>query len=322
MKKTLSGGERKRLNIGLDMIGSADVYLFDEPTSGLVSKDSEHVIEIIRAMAHNKIILVTIHQPTSKLFQMFHKAMLLDKGGRMVFFGTPTEMLRYFAEAEHQQQFGTELGGCPSCGTTRPEFIFDVLETPLRDISGDIIYEENTRGQLVAARRYSPEYWRDKYEAFRLIQDVKQVSLRRGPAPALAGRACEQERFFMRWRDEWTQFRTLMRRSFMSKLRNRAQPRHHDRRRAGAGAAHRHAAALFRERRIRFRLRLPHPDLHLPQPDRGDVPRPDEQRGRHHPRSRGSAARAQSRTSGCPITSSRSSSRSASSPCSSACSSS
>src|SRR5439155_1664162 len=99
VKKTLSGGERKRLNIGLDMIGSADVYLFDEPTSGLSSKDSEHVIEIIRGMAHNKIIVVTIHQPSSKIFQMFHKAILLDKGGRLVFFGTPTDMLRYLAEA-------------------------------------------------------------------------------------------------------------------------------------------------------------------------------------------------------------------------------
>ncbi len=87
VKKTLSGGERKRLNIGLDMIGSADVYLFDEPTSGLSSKDSEHVIEIIRGMAHNKIVIVTIHQPSSKIFQMFHKAILLDKGGRLVFFG-------------------------------------------------------------------------------------------------------------------------------------------------------------------------------------------------------------------------------------------
>ncbi|HEX4631007.1 MAG TPA: ATP-binding cassette domain-containing protein [Chthoniobacterales bacterium] len=222
VKKTLSGGERKRLNIGLDMIGSADVYLFDEPTSGLSSKDSEHVIEIIRALAHNKIIIVTIHQPSSKLFQMFHKAILFDKGGRLVFFGTPTDMLRYFAEAEHQHQFGADMGACPSCGTTRPEFIFDVLETPLRDISGDIIYEENTRGQLVAARRYSPEFWRDKYEAFRLIQDVKQVSLRRGPAPALPAAPSVKRRFFVRWRDEWTQLRTLMKRSFMSKLRNRA----------------------------------------------------------------------------------------------------
>lgn len=89
VKKYLSGGERKRLNIGLDMISSADVYLFDEPTSGLSSKDSEHVIEIIRGISHNKIVLVTIHTPTSKIFQMFSKAALLDKGGRLVFFGTP-----------------------------------------------------------------------------------------------------------------------------------------------------------------------------------------------------------------------------------------
>src|SRR5713101_2573690 len=223
IKKTLSGGERKRLNIGLDMIGMSDVYLFDEPTSGLSSKDSEHVLEIIRSMAHNKIIIVTIHQPSSKLFQLFHKALLLDKGGRLVFFGTPTEMLRYFAEAEHQHQFGADLGACPSCGTTRPEFIFDVLETPLRDLSGDIIYEENSRGQLVAARRYSPEFWRDKYEAFRLIQDVKQVSLRREQAPLLPSAPVQKrKRGPIRWHDEWTQFRALMRRSFISKLRNRA----------------------------------------------------------------------------------------------------
>jgi ABC-type multidrug transport system ATPase subunit len=222
VKKTLSGGERKRLNIGLDMIGSADVYLFDEPTSGLSSKDSEHVIEIIRGMAHNKIVIVTIHQPSSKIFQMFHKAILLDKGGRLVFFGTPNDMLRYFAEAEHQHQFGADLGACPSCGTTRPEFIFDVLETPLRDLSGDIIYEENNRGQLMPARRYSPEFWRDKYEAFRLIQDVKQVSLRRDSTLPVPPIPTQQPRAKIRWHDEWTQLRTLFRRAFTSKLRNRA----------------------------------------------------------------------------------------------------
>jgi len=220
--KLLSGGERKRLNLGLDMIGMSDVYLFDEPTSGLSSKDSEHVMEIIRGLAHNKIVIVTIHQPSSKIFQMFHKAILLDKGGRLVFFGTPSDMLRYFAEAEHQHQFGAELGACPSCGTTRPEFIFDVLETPLRDLSGDIIYEENSRGQLVAARRYSPEFWRDKYEAFRLIQDVKQVSLRQEPSGPMPVAPVQRKRLPIRWHDEWTQFRTLLRRSFLSKLRNRA----------------------------------------------------------------------------------------------------
>ena len=225
--KVLSGGERKRLNIGLDMVSTADVYLFDEPTSGLSSKDSEHVIEIIRGMAHNKIVLVTIHQPTSKVFQMFQKALLLDKGGKLVFFGTPTEMLAYFAEAEHEQLFGTELGGCQACGTTRPEFVFDVLETPLRDLSGDLIYEENNRGQLVPARRFSPEYWRDKFEAYRLMREVKQPVSSRTPVPAgpesrstLPPRLTGWEG--LRWRDEVAQFLVLLQRSFISKLRNKA----------------------------------------------------------------------------------------------------
>src|SRR5262249_37910566 len=85
-QKYLSGGERKRLNAGLDMIGIADVYLFDEPTSGLSSKDSEHVLELIRSLAHNKIVFSSIHQPSMKLLRMFDKALLLDKGGKMVFF--------------------------------------------------------------------------------------------------------------------------------------------------------------------------------------------------------------------------------------------
>src|SRR5438046_7958314 len=139
---------------------------------------------------------------------MCQKAMLLDTGVQLVFFGTPTEMLRYFAEGEHQHQFGAELGACPSCGTTRPEFIFDVLETPLRDLSGDIIYEENSRGQLVASRRYSPEFWRDKYEAFRLIQDVKQVSLRQEPAKPLTVAPVQQKQRPVRWHAEWSPLRT------------------------------------------------------------------------------------------------------------------
>lgn len=220
-KKTLSGGERKRLNIGLDMISSADVYLFDEPTSGLSSKDSEHVIEIIRGMSHNKIVLVTIHQPTSKIFQMFNKAALLDRGGKLVFFGTPQEMLKYFAQAEHQQHFGTDLGACEACGTTRPEFIFDVLETPLRDLSGDIIFEENNRGQLVPARRYSPDYWRDKYEAYRLMKDVQSPTPPREIQPSISS-AAARRREPLRWREEWRQFRVLFKRAFFSKMRNAA----------------------------------------------------------------------------------------------------
>jgi hypothetical protein len=78
----------------------------------------------------------------------------------------------------------------------------------------------------VPARRFSPDYWRDKYESFRLLQDVKQVNLRQQPAPPIptptpAAAAAVRQRAPIRWHDEWTQFRTLMRRAFMSKVRNR-----------------------------------------------------------------------------------------------------
>lgn len=220
-RKILSGGERKRLNIGLDMVGTADIYLFDEPTSGLSSKDSEHIMEIIRDMSHNKIVLVTIHQPTSRIFQMFHKAIVLDRGGKLVFFGTPQETLQYFAEAEHSQSGSASPGGCEACGTTRPEFIFDVLETPLRDLGGDIILEENNRGQLVPARRFSPDYWRDKYEAHRLMQEVRQTAPPRDTAPnphPIDSRRRER----LRLGEQFRQFTILLRRAFLSKLRNRA----------------------------------------------------------------------------------------------------
>ena len=172
-------------------------------------------------MAHNKIVIVTIHQPSSKIFQMFNKAMLLDRGGRMVFFGTPHEMLSYFAEAEHQQHFGTPLGGCQACGTTRPEFVFDVLETPLRDLSGDIIYEENDRGQLVPVRRYSPDYWRDKYEAWRLMRDVRQPAPEPVPGDSQGVGAETRRSWRTALREEFLQFRTLLARAFISKLRNK-----------------------------------------------------------------------------------------------------
>ena len=113
------------------------------------------------------------------------------------------------------------LAACAACGTTRPEFIFDVLETPLRDLSGDIILEENNRGQLVPARRYSPDYWRDKYEAFRLMKEVQ------APRQRLARRRrpCQRERKRrepLRWREEWKQFGVLFKRAFFSKMRNNA----------------------------------------------------------------------------------------------------
>ena len=219
--KILSGGERKRLNAGMEMIGSADIYLFDEPTSGLSSKDSENVIEILRSLAHNKIVIVTIHQPSSKLFHMFDKAVLLDRGGRLVFHGTPSEMLTYFAQDESVQElgrWGEEEMTSPEA--LQPEFVFDVLESPLRDLGGEVIYEEDADGQRIASRRFTPDYWRTKFESYRLLKEIHQV--RTPEENKEASETPERPtRYRESFRDHSVRFGAILGRAFISKLRNR-----------------------------------------------------------------------------------------------------
>ncbi|MEM7012291.1 MAG: ATP-binding cassette domain-containing protein, partial [Verrucomicrobiota bacterium] len=213
LDQKLSGGQRKRLNAGIDMIGISDVYLFDEPTSGLSSKDSEHVLEILRGLAHNKIVLVSIHQPSARLFNMFHKVILLDQGGKLAFFGTPQQTLEYFHTVHAEESMREEEGPVPS----QPEFIFDVMEIPLRDLSGAVIYEEDRRGHVTPSRRFSPSFWADRFQTHRLMQEVEldDAETEANPVkpPPVARRSI---------RDEIIQFNSLFKRAFLSKLRNRA----------------------------------------------------------------------------------------------------
>jgi ABC transport system ATP-binding/permease protein len=227
-QKYLSGGERKRLNAGLDMIGISDVYLFDEPTSGLSSKDSEHVLEIIRSLARNKIVICSIHQPSMRLLQMFDKALLLDKGGKMAFFGTPQGMLEYFWKA-YNDETGQREEEMPANLT--PDFVFDVLETPLRDISGDIIQERSADGHLVAARRFPPNFWRDRYQSHLLLESMAKAQAYPGSTNLIARprddtQSGSRARAMPKpprhtLREESILFYTMLKRAFLSKLRNR-----------------------------------------------------------------------------------------------------
>lgn len=224
--KSLSGGQRRRLNAGMDMIGIADVYLFDEPTSGLSSKDSEHVLEIIRGLTHNKITLVSIHQPSSRLFHMFDKALLLDNGGRMAFFGTPTQMLEYFNEARRQEGVYTAAAPAACDGpdgvlALTPDFVFDVLETPLRDLSGDIIYERDARGNLIPARRFNASFWSDRFQTHRLLEEVNLREIDSETAQTTTIHKTPQAPPRKLCHD-WVRFTNQFKRAFLSKLRNRA----------------------------------------------------------------------------------------------------
>ncbi|MEM6911427.1 MAG: ATP-binding cassette domain-containing protein [Verrucomicrobiota bacterium] len=219
-RKSLSGGERKRLNIGLDLIGMADVYLFDEATSGLSSKDSEHVLEIISGISHNKITFVSLHQPGLKLFRMFHKILVLDKGGKMAFFGQPEEALGYFQQAAEEENLALESGGTERSAFL-PDNIFDVLEYPLRDLGGDIIYDRDESGHLVPARRFTPESWRDRFQAREVTQEAQKSTEARDESGRPERDALPRPSALHLW-DEVVHLRTHFLRSFHSKLRNRS----------------------------------------------------------------------------------------------------
>lgn len=223
--KSLSGGQRRRLNAGMDMIGIADIYLFDEPTSGLSSKDSEHVLEMIRGLTHNKITLVSIHQPSSRLFHMFDKAILLDNGGKLAFFGTPAQMLDYFNKAREQEGIHTTtftMGEVSEDALSfTPDFIFDVLETPLRDLGGDVIYERDARGNLIPARRFNSSFWADRFQTYRLLEEVNLREIEADTSQTVSLQKTPQAPP-RRLRHDWVRFSNQFKRAFFSKLRNRA----------------------------------------------------------------------------------------------------
>jgi ABC-type multidrug transport system ATPase subunit len=96
IKKGISGGEKKRVNIGFELISNPQVLFLDEPTSGLDSYTSWLIITLLQKLAQRdmKTIIYTIHQPNSEIFQMFDVLMLL-MNGKIIFHGNPLESIKY-----------------------------------------------------------------------------------------------------------------------------------------------------------------------------------------------------------------------------------
>ena len=148
MNKTISGGQRKRLNIALELIREPSVLFVDEPTSGLSSRDSENVMELLSELTQKgKLIFVVIHQPSSDIYKMFDRMLILDQGGYMIYYGNPVEAVVYFKTIDNQINSG--VGECPVCGDVKPELIFDIIEAEVVD----------EFGQYTEKRKISPKGW-------------------------------------------------------------------------------------------------------------------------------------------------------------------
>ena len=125
----------------------------DEPTSGLSSRDSENVIDLLKELTlKGKLIFVVIHQPSSDIYKMFDKMVIMDTGGYQIFNGHPVEAVTYFKKTTNQVD--AERGVCPTCGNVNPEQIFNIVEAKVVD----------EYGQLTNKRKVNPTQWRDFFK--------------------------------------------------------------------------------------------------------------------------------------------------------------
>lgn len=165
LEKTISGGQRKRLNIALELIREPALLFVDEPTSGLSSRDSENVIDLLKELSiKGKLIFVVIHQPSSDIYKMFDKMYIMDTGGFPVYYGNPVEGVSYFKEVTHQVD--RIKGQCTNCGNVNPEQIFNIIEAQVVD----------EYGQLTNKRKVTPEQWNEHFEERFEIPIVTEVN--------------------------------------------------------------------------------------------------------------------------------------------------
>ncbi len=165
INKYISGGQRKRLNIALELIREPAVLFLDEPTSGLSSADTENVINLLKEQTlKGKLIVVNIHQPSSDVYKLFDRLWLLDRGGYPVFDGNPIDAITYFKETANYAD--AETSACPTCGNVNPEIVLNIIDEKALS---------NT-GVLSDERKMSPQDWHELYLKNRVQLSAPTVS--------------------------------------------------------------------------------------------------------------------------------------------------
>ncbi|GFP96729.1 ABC transporter g family member 9 [Phtheirospermum japonicum] len=182
----VSGGERKRVSIGQEMLINPSLLLLDEPTSGLDSTTAQRIVSTLLELANGgRTVIMTIHQPSSRLFYMFHKVLLLSEGNPL-YFGECSAALPYFSS----------LGFAPSVAMNPADFLLDLAN----GVSTTDFQEDQT-----AIKQHLVTAYKTK-----LSESVKSEV---GVDNQCDDITIDDERQFKRWSNTWwSQFSVLFRR--------------------------------------------------------------------------------------------------------------
>lgn len=214
--KNLSGGERKRLNIALELLFEPTVIICDEPTSGLSFNDAEQIVDILSSLTlQGKIVIITIHQPNSSIFRKFDRVLMMDMGGRLAFYGTPQYAFDYFDEELGQLTTRkADIGRKRQMMTS--DYFYDLITYPEYNELSEPVYQQiNKTVQL--KRMFPPEYWRDKFKRKMLYEMIHSEM----PDPGEASTAFRRKKRSMSIKNSIIMLLTFIGRSFKMKLRNR-----------------------------------------------------------------------------------------------------
>ncbi|KAG6637368.1 ABC transporter G family member 9 isoform X1 [Carya illinoinensis] len=182
----VSGGERKRVSIGQEMLINPSLLLLDEPTSGLDSTTAQKIVSTLWELAKGgRTIVMTIHQPSSKLFYMFDKILLLSEGNPL-YFGRGSEAIEYFSS----------IGYSPSVAMNPADFLLD--------LANGVASDHSNKDSILVKQSLSSEYTcrlDDKLKAELQGTDTNE------------NHVALEDRQFERWSTTWwQQFSILIRR--------------------------------------------------------------------------------------------------------------